>query len=269
MTMMKKNGLALVVVAALAMMSQIARADDDYLKLRFSDCSPTQTGYAYLDGVMNNNVYVGQYNLEVKTDEGFTGPNSTALVNQAAAAAVNPAIGAVIGAFCIDVRQESSNGFKTYNATTALEAAPVNGGASMGITKANDLRKLFAAHWTANLTADQAAAFQSDIWEIINETSGNYNLATGNFRVTESSGSGWTALGNSWLDELSTDTAMRMDVMALTSDDYQDYAVTVSGGYGTPGDITPSVPEPATIMGLLMGVGGLARYVRRRIAFTI
>lgn len=270
MKMQLMNKAAVVfAMAILALASSAARAADDYLQLRYTSANPTQTGYAVLDGVLNTLVYIGKYNLEVQTGGGYTGPISTSIVNQS--------LNGAIGAFCIDVRQYSSYNFAQYSATTDLANAPVTSGSVMGSAKANDLRKLFAAHWTSHMTANQAAAFQSDIWEIINDTSGTYSLSSGNFRVTESSGSGWVTLGNSWLAELPTLSAMQNDLVALTSATSQDYALTVpgaaaDGGNGGGGDGSNgfgTVPEPATIIGVLMGVGGLARYIRRRVGMSI
>ncbi len=243
---MKRNSLILT-VAVLACAAQSVKADDSYVQLKYDNCNPTQTGYVVADGIVNVLAYVGQVNLGVNTSSGFSGAEAQALVNQS--------VNGAIGAFCIDIHQETSGSYSQYGVTTALENAPKYGDNStgMGTQRANDIRKLFAAHWAANMTADQAAAFQADIWEIINENSGTYDLGTGNLRVTEASGSGWTALGNAWLAELPTLTAMRMDVVALTSSDFQDFGVTVAGF--APSNSVPELDPGLLISSLTLLVG--------------
>lgn len=243
MTLLK----AIAMTAALAVACQFARAEE-YLQLKYQSCVPTQTGVIAADGILNGPARVGQINLLLNTSSGYSGSDARLLLQQA--------VGGVISTFCVDLSQDVSTAYQTYN-LTALENAPVNKtGVTMGTQRANDLRKLFAAHWTAKMTDNMAAAFQSDIWEIINETSGNYSLGTGSFQITEKSGSGWVALGNAWLAELPNLTAMRNDVIALTSSTYQDFGLAVPGVNPNPGSV-PELDPGLLISALVLLLGGM------------
>ncbi len=238
-SMMNAPRITLCVV--LALVTQCAWAD--YVELKYKDCVPTQTGNIVADGILNGPARAGQINLTLNTSTNYSGAEASTLIKQA--------VGGVISTFCVDLTQDVSSSFQRYN-ITSLENAPVNKtGSPMGLAKANDLRKLFAAHWTAKMTDNQAAAFQSDIWEIINETSSNYSLETGSFKISEKSGSGWVALGDAWLAELPNLTAMRTDVVALTNDTYQDFGLAVPGidsGSSTVPELDPGLLISAVVL---------------------
>jgi hypothetical protein len=53
--------------------------------------------------------------------------------------------------------------------------------------------------------------------------------------------------------------APNLNVVALVNEDFQDYALTVADF----GSRESPIPEPVTMAGLMLGICGLARYVRR------
>ncbi|HUT60153.1 MAG TPA: hypothetical protein VNA25_20090, partial [Phycisphaerae bacterium] len=65
-------------------------------------------------------------------------------------------------------------------------------------------------------------------------------------------------LANTWLASLGTSSERNNDLLALTNETYQDFALYV------PGLTTPPVPEPFTMLTACLAIGGLGMYVRRR-----
>jgi hypothetical protein len=223
-----------------------------YLELKFSFCGPTQAAHIWRDTtVYEGNVYTGVYNLDLNTTVGtYSGAEATSLINDAGADHIIPA-------FCIDIRQNAPTGPYVRYDIYALEDAPI--GSAMLAARADDLRRLFAGHFQETFTNNQAAAFQAAVWEIINETSGTYDVYHGAFHITESWGSGWGGTANAYLGDLASYTP-DSHVAALVNASSQDYALTITG----PSPEPPHTPEPMTIAGVLMGLGGLVRYLRRR-----
>ena len=172
----------------------------------------------------------------------------------------------VMDTFCIDVRQNANSSSIRYEFYKP-EDAPIGGGNLAMGTKATDLRKLVENYWFGggNNTAwenKDAAAFQAAVWEIVTETSATYSLSAGDLRVVAQGA--WSTGANSdaqkWLDSLAGLDAPTREVWVLASETSQDYAI----WFPSMGHEPPPVPEPVTMAGLAMGIGGLAAYVRRR-----
>ncbi len=156
--------------------------------------------------------------------------------------------------FCIEM-QYSGSGAHAYNIVDLWEAPNPNGPGSpagpMGVTTAQQISNLFAAHFNVATSSNvNAAAFQASIWKII----------YGNAVVLNDPGSGdiHTALTTSasWVAEAQSYSGPAFDrkLYALTNASYQDYVVV--GG--------PSVPEPMTFILGLMGFGSVAGLRRLR-----
>jgi len=252
------RSLAVLAMAVVLLWTGTAQATS-YLELRYSYCGPTEAAMVWRNtNVYEGNVYTGVYNLDLNPAPGsYCGDEAAALVAQAGA-------GHIIASFCMDVRQDAPQGTYQRYSIGAPEDAPVGGGNTpMGEAKADDLRRLFGGHWTGNFTNAEAGAFQAAVWEIINETSGDYNVYTGAFHIVETWGSGWGNLANAYLSNLEAN-ALNMQLAALTNELSQDYALTVPGSGGQHNELP--VPEPLTAVGMLLGVGCLVRYVRQRSA---
>lgn len=143
--------------------------------------------------------------------------------------------------FCIAISQPISSGDVVTFTVDQLQNAP-KPGSGMGPDRANLIEELYGRHFTDTQTADGAAAFQLAIWEITTETQTNsgklvLNLTGGIFRALTTAG--WVTTSQTWLNELNGKGPKRTDLIALTSENKQDY-VTLA-------------PEPASI--LLCGIG--------------
>jgi len=168
--------------------------------------------------------------------------------------------------FCADFRQYASGSWLKYYIYEP-EDAPIGGGNTpMGDAKAADLRRLFDNYsayglgtpytygGTTYVANQTSAAFQASVWEIIYGTK-PYDVTADTFRVT--SGNSWKVLSNYWLANLGTvDPCLGLRI--LVRDDQQDFAIVVPGIGRDP------IPEPVTMAGLMLGIGSIAGYVRRR-----
>jgi hypothetical protein len=252
------------------------------LELMYSSARPARTAYVYLggsnvtgnDGTNHGNVYTGQYNLQI--NPGFTPTGEGVAVKETA-----DIIGGnyILGTFCTDILQNAPTGgtYRRYDVYLP-QNAPIGGGnVAMNDAKAWDLRRLFSNNQGFIGTADGAAAFEAAVWEIVYETSGTYNVdyhssssdgltgTRGNFFVDPTSGtideSGkytWVTTANTWLGALGTGTP-DIGLRVLASEGYQDFSLVVTGlGKDS------SIPEPVTMAGLMLGIGGLSGYIRRR-----
>ena len=170
----------------------------------------------------------------------------------------------VMDTFCIDVRQNANPSSIRYEFYKP-EDAPI-GGANVAMQegKATDLRKLVENYWFGGglntaWTNDTAAAFQAAVWEIVTENPANpYNLSAGQLKV-EASTAWSTGEAQNWLTSLAGKPEPTREVWVLASESSQDYAIWFpSMGH------EPPVPEPVTMAGLAMGIGGVAAYIRRR-----
>lgn len=208
-------------------------------------------------GTSEGNVCTGIYKVLINTTApyDYSGTQANAVISYLAS---HPALNGRLNTFCCDVHQNADSGYTKY-AFYAPANAPIGGdNTAMGATKALDLRRLVELHWTAATSGDNQAAweFQASVWEIVNETSSSYDLTQGYFKV--SGNSTWVTEANGWLNGLSSDLTPTVPVWVLASESAQDYAIWFPGLGGS------MIPEPLTMAGLMMGIGGLAGYVRRR-----
>ena len=96
-----------------------------------------------------------------------------------------------------------------------------------------------------------SSAFQLAAWAIVNDTSGPYNLSTGNFTATNAS-DGSIALANTWLANLpGSNTPNAYSMSVLYSATNQDFAVFTA------------VPEPGTLALLSAALLGVAASRRK------
>jgi len=205
-----------------------------------------------------NSVYAGQYEFDLDAD------NSSPLANQL--------LSNTFYAYCIDLKQNPSSSSADYE-IRPLEATPVGGGIpTMGVAKANDIREMFGRVKPQHLTTNtDHEAFAACIWEIVYEKPGvDYDLDSGWVQIGYQNGYLDTPptghdLAEGWLGSLNGDESMYDDaVFALSNEALQDFTLTHPGM----GGIIPVIPEPLTMVGALMGVCGLAGYLRRRKMFV-
>lgn len=153
-------------------------------------------------------------------------------------------------AWCLDVQ-----GWLTSPATYSL----LNGAdfymGSAGAVKIDALERLATAVLPSVNSKGTSGAFQLAVWEIVNETSGPYGLASGNFTASSAS-DGAYALAGEWLTNLNNGTfsadTMTLSVWKDVEGRTQDLAV-----------FTAPVPEPEIYA--MLGIGlGLLGWVGRR-----
>jgi len=247
--------------------------------LTFNSDSPTQIctmnppppGYT-----TSTQFYVGQSNFTVKPVQPadvFSGASavlySKALSN-----------GGTLHGYCIDTYQTITNGWPdewivvdlASDPTGAATLAPYLGpnhyttlGSDLAVAqqKVADLQALFYNHGLTTPTADQAAAMGAAVWEIVNETSGTYNLSLGSFTVTKKTGStDWVATANGWLSPANLELpngAIPPTLFALVDPVTQDFVIAFEGTGST-----QTVPEPFTMLTACLTTCGLGFYIRRR-----
>ena len=130
-----------------------------------------------------------------------------------------------------------------------------------GLTKANDLNRLFTNYYSAVNDVVTSQAMQFAVWEIIYESSNNpYNVTSGSFSLDGVDASETQA--NQWLANLGTLGANYKQVDALVNPypqvvvgeqkDFQNYLVVTQ------------VPEPEAYGLALAGMGVVAFAMRRR-----
>jgi hypothetical protein len=188
-----------------------------------------------------------------------TNPNIGTLSGWAGVYNFTNATGAITGdysGFCIDIAQDIYGGQTVTFTVAALSSAPTPGN-PMGQLRANLIGELWYNDYSSIGSSNtNAAAFQLAIWEIINEqnlSTNGLNLTNGTFQTSAAYSSypdtldqNTISLANNWLAalDMSGNGNQASNLVALTSDQYQDYIVQVTA--------TPAPP------GLVLGViGGL------------
>jgi hypothetical protein len=121
-------------------------------------------------------------------------------------------------AFSIDAIQSPSyNNSAMYEVVDLTEAPnPTVIGMTMTSERAALLEELWGRYHSTTMTADQAAAFQLAVWELVYETSGTYDISAGSVRSDS-----LNAETNALLDSLDG-AGPKASLVALTSPIYQD-----------------------------------------------
>jgi hypothetical protein len=123
-----------------------------------------------------------------------------------------------------------------------------------------DMGRLITKHRGEVDTAQEAAAFQVALWEILYETAPTYSLTSGAFRETASN-DGIRLLAQNWLNDLGT--VSNVNVFKLESIGYYDNRQHWVAGHQDFLVTTP-VPEPSTNALMAAGLLGIGYVVRRR-----
>jgi hypothetical protein len=158
--------------------------------------------------------------------------------------------------FCIQMNQFTTPNPNSF-ATANLEYAPVGNGSSPMLTKADDIRRLWAAvHGGLGTNNDKNAAFQATIWKILY----GYNGYTNNSAVT--------ALVNNYYAAATNINGAKANLVALTTINNQDQVVEVNSGWyvNNLGEVVAAPVPPALIMVLTGLVPFAAAYRRVRAA---
>ena len=208
------------------------------------------TPTAQADPLMATGFTVGSQPVTL-TSPGFVlGPTiNTGALN------LNPPAGVI--AYCIDIFQTLSFG-ALYNNYTATPLA-----ADVGLTavRKSEIAQLFHGFYAASLTSStKSAAFQLALWEVTFENALNPLDADG---ASPNKGSTYAtgpdapgtviAIANSWLGALGSFSTDLSGFTTYRSGEHQDLI-----GYHP-------VPEPATLVMLVAGLGMLGFATRRRL----
>jgi hypothetical protein len=250
----------LIGAVSVVALSSFALATTDVMYVEYANVSPgiTTDLSGTFDGVQETygpgTVYTGVYNL-TNDPTRATGQGVT----------ISNDLGSSIPAFCMDVLQDAPNNFAQYQVITLDSGAIGGANTAMGTTRANEIRELFGRFYSQSFTNTQAAAFQAAIWEIEYEAANNpLDVNSGSVVVAQSNPAVQT-VADGWLGSLTGNPSYYdNNVRAIGNGTYQDYVFTTSTT--NPG-VFP-VPEPLTITAVVMALGGLGMYVRKRTKTT-
>ncbi|MFZ2162554.1 MAG: PEP-CTERM sorting domain-containing protein [Sideroxyarcus sp.] len=162
--------------------------------------------------------------------------------------------GAAFQSFCVDIFHNFN--FPVSSVDTLMPATIISTQA------ATDLGRLFTNRGaevdvaSGSSNAANEAAFQLAVWEIVNERTEGYNLASGDFQAAGAD----VSLAQTWLSELTNTPSVSQYIAKIW--DVQSGQVGKSG----PQDVvvfTP-VPEPQTYAMMLVGLGLLGFSARRK-----
>ena len=177
---------------------------------------------------------------------------------------------------CIDILNYVG-GSEAWNVCTLDEAPDPNtllGGVNISGPKETRLQKLFFLYPDSSIynlsgsaKSKQAAARQIAVWEIVFEHWKGLNATdtTSSFYVTGNDGAG--TLANTMLSDVASYSWHKGDVMP----ELYAFVDRVEGSGGdqdqvwlVPGGGDTYIPEPLTMLGMFLGLGGVGAYVRRR-----
>lgn len=165
--------------------------------------------------------------------------------------------------FCVDIFHSFSFVTRSEDVLKPADVALAGSSATVptviSSSAAADLGRLYTNHHASidstSSSGANEAAFQLAVWEIVNERSGAYSLAGGDFKAT---GTG-SSLASTWLSELSTTSASSYSANIWTVQSM------VSGkGYAQDVVVFTQVPEPETYAMMMAGLGLLGFVLRRR-----
>jgi hypothetical protein len=252
---MKRQRTATVLTAILAFagLSLATQARANTVDIMHDGYGANSTATVWGAGYWGAEVGAGVYMLDKTADTGIgnTWPNTR------------------IPGFCIELDETAPTSTHTYQVMMPEDAFNNITGQTMGTTKANYLRELWAKYydnsWAAGgvYTAQQhasAEAFAAAVWEIVYEDLPTSPLGW-DVTIDGTSGArGFAAeyldsdTANKWLHNL-TGSGPKADLRVFVNQGQQDYLV--------------AVPEPATVM--LLGLGGLLSLMggRRRRAYRL
>jgi hypothetical protein len=197
------------------------------------------------------NTYSSQVNVSISyipvSGRYFSGIYNWTTSNPTGAGSLVPTWG-----FCIDMYQNNGSGTYTYNVDNDLTTYPIPTGA-MGIQKAKLVQELWSKYFDASWPASnqwQAGSFGAAVWEIVYETatdgSGNLILDITSGACTLNgfqNGASEENLCKTMLSSLSGNGPYASQ-LAVASSNWQDFI---------------TIPEPATISMLALGVLGLLK----------
>ncbi|MFO8012579.1 MAG: PEP-CTERM sorting domain-containing protein [Phycisphaerae bacterium] len=165
------------------------------------------------------------------------------------------------GGYCIDINQTINWDYEGTWQIQDLEDAPIGPGGdtsgAMGAARGELLKRL----WGKYFESGPYPEFQVAVWELLVEDPANgYNVTNTDHDFYAPYNEVDRTTINTWLAEITADsyTGPVSDLMyAMTSSDTQDFAVLIETG-------GQMIPEPVTLAGLALGVGGLVGYIRKR-----
>ena len=256
---MAKAAFAAVVLAAVVVPAGANTVGE--VELRAVGVDPGKIARIYLDGRSLGRVRTGQVLLQLDPSHPGTWGLGLDLLETADASNIIPA-------FCIDLTQYSSRQFHVYDVVPLIEAPkggsnsdlfPPDGG--MGAGRAADLLRLYASSYSQVVDDTSAAAFQMAVWEIVFEASGAYDVSNSSEKGTffTTTDQEFVDTANDWLSNLGSDD-FESDLYAVSNPWKQDFAVLLPPLTTS----SPPIPEPLTIVGALLSVGGVAGYIRAR-----
>jgi hypothetical protein len=202
----------------------------DTVNATFTGVSPGQSVTMRLNG-NNINTTAGAFNFVRKAADPGTLPGFTPTFQ----------------GFCIDLTEYVQVGHDYSWTTHAVADSPTSNAGPMGAANAARLGRLFANHFTGLSSAQQYAAFQIAVWEIVFDD--GVNLDSGDLKCTNAP-SGTKDLAQSWLNTLGSGAGWNL----IAIDDEPGCA------QGHQGYVMAPAPGAAA----LMGMGALAGARRKR-----
>lgn len=147
-------------------------------------------------------------------------------------------------AYCIEPKQPNGVGFWTYTS------------GSFSGSQATLLQGLYSSSFSSLANAQDEAAFQLAVWEIMREGSGSLNLGTGTFKITGGDTSGaLLAESNAFLTAAQNYTGPSLYTLTrLSNANLQDLVVAQAA----------PVPEPSRMAMMFAGLGAVGFMAARR-----
>ncbi|MFW5841020.1 MAG: hypothetical protein ACOCZE_10600 [Planctomycetota bacterium] len=175
-------------------------------------------------------------------------------------------IDAAFSGYCIEFSQAIHLG--SYS-TWQLESPQAGAEGQIDQLKARQIAYLLESFADSGETAE----LQLAIWEVLEETDVTLDLAGGRFSLRDFDGINQSLL-SSWLADLAEANLDHFSVagyFALTNSDVQDFLVYAPPVYSpdlpAPRQVViepAMMPEPITLVGGMLGLGAVGRYLRRR-----